>query len=50
MFFGSIASVLPRLRPIACTGGHSLRRSPAMPELPTLDELGFSGFVPAWFG
>jgi tripartite-type tricarboxylate transporter receptor subunit TctC len=53
MFFGSIASVLPQardgqLRALAVT---SLRRSPAMPELPTLDELGFSGFdAGAWFG
>jgi tripartite-type tricarboxylate transporter receptor subunit TctC len=53
MFFGSIAAVLPQvregqLRPLAVT---SLRRSPALPELPTLDELGFSGFdAGAWFG
>ncbi|MEH2471531.1 tripartite-type tricarboxylate transporter receptor subunit TctC [Nitrobacteraceae bacterium AZCC 2161] len=53
MFFGSIASVLPlvrdgHLRALAVT---SLRRSPAMPDLPTLDELGFSGFdASAWFG
>jgi tripartite-type tricarboxylate transporter receptor subunit TctC len=53
MFFGSIASVLPlvrdgQLRALAVT---SLRRSPAMPDLPTLDELGFSGFdASAWFG
>jgi tripartite-type tricarboxylate transporter receptor subunit TctC len=53
MFFGSIASVLPqvregRLRALAVT---SLRRSPAMPDLPTLDERGFSGFdASAWFG
>src|SRR5882762_7765569 len=53
MFFGSIASVLPQvrdghLRALAVT---SLRRSPAMPNLPTLDELGFSGFdAIAWFG
>jgi tripartite-type tricarboxylate transporter receptor subunit TctC len=53
MFFGSIASVLPqvregRLRALAVT---SLQRSPAMPDLPTLDELGFRGFdAIAWFG
>jgi tripartite-type tricarboxylate transporter receptor subunit TctC len=53
MVFGSIASVLPlvrdgQLRALAVT---SLRRSPAMPDLPTLDELGFSGFdASAWFG
>lgn len=53
MFFGSIASVLPqirdgRVRALAIT---SLRRSPAVPDLPTLDELGFRGFdAVAWFG
>jgi tripartite-type tricarboxylate transporter receptor subunit TctC len=53
MFFGSIASVLPqirdgRVRALAIT---SLRRSPAIPDLPTLDELGFRGFdATAWFG
>jgi len=53
MFFGSIASVLPQvrndhLRALAVT---SLRRSPAMPDLPTLDELGYQGFdASAWFG
>ncbi|MBR0813282.1 MULTISPECIES: Bug family tripartite tricarboxylate transporter substrate binding protein [Bradyrhizobium] len=53
MFFGSIASVLPHvrdggLRALAVT---SLQRSPATPELPTLDELGFRGFdAIAWFG
>jgi hypothetical protein len=44
MFFGNIASVLPQvrdghLRALAVT---SFRRSPAKPELSTLDELGFS--------
>nr|WP_256464316.1 tripartite tricarboxylate transporter substrate binding protein [Bradyrhizobium sp. 21] len=53
MFFGSIASVLPQirdggLRALAIT---SLRRSPAVPDLSTLDELGFRGFdATAWFG
>lgn len=53
MFFGSIASVLPQirdgnLRALAIT---SLRRSPAAPDIPTLDELGFRGFeATAWFG
>lgn len=52
----SIASVLSamalikggRLRPLAMT---SLKRSPALPELPTLDESGFKGFeAVAWAG
>jgi tripartite-type tricarboxylate transporter receptor subunit TctC len=53
MFFGSIATVLPRIqagdfRALAVT---SLKRSPAMPDLATLDELGFRGFdASAWFG
>ncbi|MHB0767376.1 tripartite tricarboxylate transporter substrate-binding protein [Bradyrhizobium sp. 5.13L] len=43
---GSIASVLPHvrdgsLRALATT---SLRRSPAAPDVPPLDELGFHGF------
>lgn len=53
MFFGSIASVLPQvregnLRALAIT---SLQRSPAAPDIPTLDEVGFRGFeATAWFG
>lgn len=53
MFFGNIASVLPQvrdgnLRALAVT---SLKRSPAIPDLPTLDELGFKGFeASSWFG
>lgn len=53
MFFGNIASVLPQvrqgnLRAIAVT---SLARSSAIPDLPTMDELGFKGFeASSWFG
>jgi tripartite-type tricarboxylate transporter receptor subunit TctC len=37
-----------KLRPIAVT---SLERSPALPEIPTFNELGFKGFeVLAWYG
>jgi tripartite-type tricarboxylate transporter receptor subunit TctC len=53
MFFGSIASVLPQMRDggVRALAITSLRRSPAVPDLPTLDELGFRGFeATAWFG
>lgn len=53
MFFGSIASVLPQVRDggVRALAITSLRRSPALPDLPTLDELGFRGFeATAWFG
>lgn len=53
MFFGSIASVLPQVRDggVRALAITSLRRSPAAPDLPTLDELGFRGFdAVAWFG
>jgi tripartite-type tricarboxylate transporter receptor subunit TctC len=53
MFFGSIASVLPQVRDggVRALAITSLRRSPAVPDLPTLDELGFRGFeATAWFG
>jgi tripartite-type tricarboxylate transporter receptor subunit TctC len=51
--FCNITAVLPlaregRLRALAIT---SLKRSQAAPDLPTMDESGFSGFdVNAWFG
>lgn len=51
--FCNITNVLPlaregKLRAMAMT---SLKRSPAMPELPTMDEQGFAGFdATAWFG
>ncbi|WBL81978.1 tripartite tricarboxylate transporter substrate binding protein [Bradyrhizobium xenonodulans] len=53
MFFGSIASVLPQVRDggIRALAITSARRSSAVPDLPTLDELGFRGFdATAWFG
>ncbi|ULK97565.1 tripartite tricarboxylate transporter substrate binding protein [Bradyrhizobium sp. I71] len=53
MFFGSIASVLPHVRDgsVRALAITSLRRSPAAPDVPTLDELGFRGFdATAWFG
>jgi tripartite-type tricarboxylate transporter receptor subunit TctC len=51
--FCNIATALPlvredKLRPLATT---SLKRSPVAPELPTMDESGFPGFLAdAWFG
>jgi tripartite-type tricarboxylate transporter receptor subunit TctC len=51
IIFGSVASSLPqvragKLRPLALTAS---KRSPLMPELPTLDESGFPGFnVQTW--
>lgn len=53
MMFSPIALVLPvvregKLRALAVT---SLRRSSAVPELPTIDESGFPGFeYTSWFG
>ena len=53
MMFSTIVVVLPlvregRLRALAVT---SLRRSPAAPELPTIDESGFPGFdYTSWSG
>ena len=53
MMFSAISVVLPlvrerKLRALAVT---SLRRSPAVPELPTMDESGYRGFeTSAWFG
>lgn len=50
--FGSVPATLPqvkagRLRALAVTG---LKRSPVMPELPTLAESGFAGFnVTSWY-
>ena len=52
-YFGSIASTLPNiqaglLRPLAVA---SLKRSPQLPEIPTLDETGLPGFnVTSWYG
>jgi len=53
MMFSPISVALPlvrerKLRALAVT---SLRRSPAVPELPTMDESGFRGFeATGWFG
>jgi tripartite-type tricarboxylate transporter receptor subunit TctC len=53
MIFGSISNVLPlardgQLRVLAVT---SLKRWPALPDVPTLDEQGFPGFdATVWFG
>ena len=53
LMFDNLPPVIPqikagKLRPLAVT---SLKRSPAMPELPTLDEAGLKGYeVTAWFG
>jgi tripartite-type tricarboxylate transporter receptor subunit TctC len=52
-YFGSIASTLPNieagmLRPLAVA---SLKRSPLLPDMPTLDESGLPGFnVTSWYG
>ena len=53
LFFSGLAPVVPQLRAgtlkaYGVTGDH---RSPAVPEVPTLAELGFPGFdLPGWFG
>jgi tripartite-type tricarboxylate transporter receptor subunit TctC len=53
IFFGNISNLLPliregKLRAFAVT---SRKRSPQIPELPTMEELGFPGFeATAWFG
>ena len=53
MTFGNIAGVLPqvqagKLRPIAVS---SIKRWPAVPEVPTVAESGYPGFeAVAWFG
>jgi tripartite-type tricarboxylate transporter receptor subunit TctC len=53
IFFGNISNCLPlvregKLRAFAIT---SRKRSPQIPELPTMEELGFAGFdATAWFG
>lgn len=53
IFFGNISNVLPlvragKLRAFAVTGR---KRSPQIPELPTMEELGYPGFeATAWFG
>jgi tripartite-type tricarboxylate transporter receptor subunit TctC len=53
MFFGNISNVLPLIREgrLRAFGITSRQRSPQIPELPTMEELGFPGFdATAWFG
>jgi tripartite-type tricarboxylate transporter receptor subunit TctC len=53
MFFGNITNVLPLIREgkLRAFGITSRKRSPNIPELPTMEELGFPGFdATAWFG
>jgi tripartite-type tricarboxylate transporter receptor subunit TctC len=53
ILFGSVASTLPqiqagKLRALATTG---LERLPALPDIPTLDQIGLKGFeVTTWYG
>jgi tripartite-type tricarboxylate transporter receptor subunit TctC len=52
-FFGNITNVLPLIREgkLRAFGVTSRKRSPQIPELPTIEELGFPGFdATAWFG
>jgi tripartite-type tricarboxylate transporter receptor subunit TctC len=53
IFFGNISNVLPLIREgkLRAFGITSRKRSPQIPELPTMEELGFPGFdATAWFG
>jgi len=53
IFFGNISNVLPLVREgkLRAFGITSKKRSPQIPELPTMEELGFPGFeATAWFG
>src|SRR5882757_3125867 len=53
IFFGNIAIVLPLVREgkLRAFGVTSRQRSPQIPELPTMEELGYPGFeATAWFG
>jgi tripartite-type tricarboxylate transporter receptor subunit TctC len=53
IFFGNISNVLPLVREgkLRAFGITSRQRSPQIPELPTMEELGFHGFdATAWFG
>ena len=53
ILFGSVASTLPQIqagkfRALATTG---LKRLPALPDIPTLDQIGLKGFeVTTWYG
>ena len=53
IFFGNITNLLPLVREgkLRAFGLTSRKRSPQIPELPTMEELGFAGFdATAWFG
>jgi tripartite-type tricarboxylate transporter receptor subunit TctC len=53
LFFGNISNVLPLVREgkLRAFGITSKKRSPQIPDLPTMEELGFTGFdATAWFG
>jgi tripartite-type tricarboxylate transporter receptor subunit TctC len=53
MFFGNITNLVPLIREgkLRAFGITSLKRSPLVPDLPTMEELGFPGFnATAWFG
>jgi tripartite-type tricarboxylate transporter receptor subunit TctC len=53
LFFGNISNVLPLVREgkLRAFGITSKKRSPQIPELPTMEELGFPGYeATAWFG
>src|SRR5262249_13485440 len=53
IFFGNISNLLPliRERKLRAFGITSRMRSPQIPDLPTMEELGFPGFdATAWFG
>ena len=53
IFFGNISNVLPLIREgkLRAFGITSRKRSPQIPDLPTMEELGFPGFdATAWFG
>ena len=53
IFFGNITNLVPLIREgkLRAFGITSRQRSPLVPELPTMEELGFPGFdATAWFG
>jgi tripartite-type tricarboxylate transporter receptor subunit TctC len=53
IFFGNISNLLPLIREgnLRAFGITSRKRSPQIPDLPTMEELGFPGFdATAWFG
>src|SRR6478672_10319620 len=53
LFFGNISNCLPLVREgkLRAFGITSRKRSPQIPELPTMEELGFAGYeATAWFG